>query len=348
MQGSIDTLKLNLQDYQVKKDANILIHPGLIDNATGEQEQKLLYIGDGYKIEGAKAMLNTSAYNLTLTNNGAFLQCSVPKICNGRNDVPVTGEQTKEVLTFLEADLKDKGIHTNLQISKLSRLDVFKQDNFRYTFPDYVPVFSLLNGKRQNRRDYGTTYLYGNTQRELCIYDKGVEQQNSKGHQDITPTNQVRAELRLLFHRPVMKATGMNTATDLIKNYGELTPVYNKEIQKYFSVHLDERDEQRQYYLFTGDVEKEMSYIKQLYGGKFGMKQMKHYISCKALYCISEEISIPLLIDVAVRVSTYDDNAKRVLKARLERYIKELLFTWKALPGQLKQLYDELYLKFAV
>jgi hypothetical protein len=346
MEGSVDTLRLNLQDYQVDSNANIFISPGLIDYATGEQQQTVLFYDGDEPVKGAKAILNTSRYNVTLTNNGAFLQCSVPKIFHGANDRPVTGDQVHQVIDLLQTDLKEKGVHTNLQGAKLSRVDLFKQDTFRYSFLDYVPVFAMLNGKRQQKRDYGTTFLYGNTQRELCVYDKGVERQNSEGNRDVTPTNEVRAELRLLFHRPVMKATGWDTVTDLVKNYGDLTTVFNSEIRKYLNVSIDQAHERHQYYLFSGDIVKEVDFLKQLHGGKLGIKQAKQYIYGKAVYCLSEGVSLPVIIDTVVRCSDYSN--KRVMKSRIEKDVKELLFTWKAIPGQLKQLYDELYLKFAV
>lgn len=346
MESSVDTVRLNLQEINVASDANVLIQPCLLNYATKEQERTVLFYDDHEPVEGAKAILNTSKYNLTLTNKGCFLQCSIPKIAHGRNDLPVNREQVNGVISFLQTDLQDNGISTNLFNAKLSRLDLVKQDHFRYTFPDYVPVFAMLNGKRQQKRDYGTTYLYGNTQRELCLYDKGVEMQNSNGTKDVTPTNQIRAELRLLFHRPLAKATSMDTVTDLVRGYGDLTPVYNSEIKKYFNIRIDTDHDQRQYYLFCGDVEKEVEYLKQLHGGKLGTKQVKQYIYGKAVYCLMEGVDLPVLIDTVVQCSDYSN--KRVLKSRLERDIKELLFTWKALPNQLKQLYDELYLKFAI
>lgn len=346
MNTSVDTVRLNLQDYRVDSNANVLISPGLIDYATGEQEQQVLFWDGDIPVKGQKAILNTSRYNLTLTNNGCFLQCSVPKIAHGRNDLPVDRDQLDGVVSFLQTDLKEHGINTNLFNAKLSRLDLFKQDTFRFSFLDYVPVFAMLNGKRQQRRDYGTTYLYGNTQRELCLYDKGVERAISEGMKDATPTNEVRAELRLLFHRPVEKATGMDTVTDLVTGYGDLTPVYNSELRKYLNVRIDPEHERHQYYLFTGDIAKEVNYLKDLHGGKLGTKQAKAYIYGKALYCLMDQNNLPLIIDTVVRCSDYSN--PRVLKSRLERDVKELLLTWKAIPGQLKELYDELYLRFAV
>ena len=346
MESSVDTVRLNLQGYQVKGDANVLIQPGLIDFATGDQEQDVLFYDGDEPVKGKKAILNTSQYNLTLTNNGCFLQCSLPKLAHGRNDLPVNGDQVNQVVSFLETDLKEHGINTNLFNAKLSRLDIVKQDLFRYTFPDYVPVFFMLRGKRQQRRDYGTTFLYGNTQRELCIYDKGVERQNSEGTKDTTPTNQIRAELRLLFHRPLTKATGMDTVKDLVSGYGDLTGIYNTEIKKYLNVRIDQDHEQHQYYLFSGDIAKEVDYLKQLHGGRLGIKQVKQYIYGKALYCLMDLHNLPVIIDTVVRFSGYSNT--RVMKSRIEKDVKELLLTWKAIPGQLKDLYDELYLRFAI
>jgi hypothetical protein len=346
METSVDTLRLNLQEIRVDNNANVIISPGLIEYATGEQHQEVLFYDGDSPVKGAKAVLNTSRYNVTITNNGTFLQCSVPKIVHGRNDLPVNGDQVREVIDFLQTDLKEQGVHTNLHGAKLSRLDLFKQDTFRYNFLDYVPVFSMLNGKRQQKRDYGTTYLYGNTQRELCVYDKGVEQQNSEGAKEVTHTNQVRAELRLLFHRPVMKATGMDTVTDLVNGYGDLTSVYNSELRKYLNVRIDPYNERHQYYLFSGDIAKEVNYLKDLHGGRLGIKQAKQYIYGKALYCLIDSNNLPVIIDTVVRCSDYSN--PRVMKSRIERDVKELLLTWKSIPGQLKELYDELYLRFAV
>jgi hypothetical protein len=255
--------------------------------------------------------------------------------------------QVKQAVSFLETDLKKNGISTDLYSSTLSRLDVVKQDHFRFLFPEYTPLFSLLNGKRQFKRVHGTTFTYGNKQRELCIYDKGKEVKESEGLRDVTPTNVVRAELRLLFHRPVTRTTGLETTRDLVDHYGDLTGIYNREIQKYLTIPTDQvTGSGTQYVLFPGDPEQEMQYLKDLNGGRFGMKEIQLYMTGKFMLYLANGMTMDEFIYLVLRVSDYRN--KYELRSRLRKYMKRVLLVGNALPNRMKELYDELYLRFAV
>lgn len=347
MNGSVDTVRFQLQDYRIDKNANIVIRPGLINYATGEQKQDVLYRDQDHTIEGADAIRNTGKYNWTLNGKGCFLSCSIPKIHHGVNDKPVDRDQVKSVVSFLQTDLKENGIHTDIETSRLSRVDLVKQDRFRYLFTEYSPVFSMLNGKKQFKRTYGDTITFGNRQRECCIYDKGRQVQEMDGMKDVTPTNQVRAELRLLFHRTVTRTLEMDTTRDLVTNYDQVTDIYNREIRKYLTIPSDQvNGPGSQYVLFPGDPEQEMNYVKELNGGRFGMKEATMYMTGKFMLYLANGMTVDGFIDLVVRVSDYKN--KRELRTRLRRYTKRVLLFGNVLPNRMKELYDEIYLRLAV
>lgn len=343
---SVDTLRLRLIDYNINSDANLTIQPSEINYATGEAQ--INYLDTLKSIEGKKAFLNTNKFNFTLSNKGSFIQFSAPKVFynNGSNELPINANQLKTALIEIQKELKINGINTNIFNSDLSRIDVFKGEKTRYLFTEYAPVFNLLQGKRQNKRDYGTTYLFSNGLRELCFYDKDLQQAIELQKKNITPSTNMRGEVRLLKKQSI-KPTGLITANHLIQNYDAINDIYLKNIKNVFRTFIDKPENVKQLSLeliTQNNIKTELLRLGNLKGG-VGMKAIKDFILMYGFNTLIELTSIDNFINTCIEVTNYEN--PRVLKQRLQFFINQYMFTNKALPSKVKTLYNELYYKFA-
>lgn len=107
-----------------------------------------------------------------------FLQTSLPKIVHGENYQALNNDETVQAIDAIADDLNNRGVGVNLQACKISRIDAFRMASANNPFTSYAPVFRLLSAKRSHTTDYGTTFTWANTQREICVYDKAVEMRN--------------------------------------------------------------------------------------------------------------------------------------------------------------------------
>ena len=116
-------------------------------------------------------------------------------------------------LDYIQKTLTENGIHTNIDGFKVSRMDTAQTSEVKYSFTEYP--FHLLKAKRMVSKNYGTTHLFHNGQREVCFYDK-MEQIKSE-HKIKDPwsyfgiekgKNIMRAELRTLNHDAFIKTYG--------------------------------------------------------------------------------------------------------------------------------------------
>lgn len=73
-------------------------------------------------------------------------------------------------LDYIQKTLIENGIHTNIDDFKVSRMDTAQTSKVKYRFSEYP--FQLLRAKRMVYKNYGTTHLFHNGQREVCFYDK--------------------------------------------------------------------------------------------------------------------------------------------------------------------------------
>jgi hypothetical protein len=224
----------------------------------------------------------------------------------------------------------------------ISRADIFKQERTRFIFTDYSDVFTLLSGKRQNKRDYGTTFLFYNSQRETCFYDKELEMRMRDGARDLFSSHTLRGESRLLTKKAVNRS-GLLTLTDLQTNYDAINDIHVKSMRDVFTV--SDFTSGGELYMTSSDVERELLYYKQLYG-TLGLSQVKRCITLYGLNYILESYSVERFINVALSLS--DNKNKRDLKAKIEKFLREKALGARAFPGRQKQLYDELRQKFAV
>ena len=243
----IDTIKVFTDDFRVRDAANLAIQPAPIDYQSGVQNERRLFRNSaGEWVEGAKAYLNTDSYNLTVkpdnVGNGVklFLQWSLPKAFTGDNFYPLSDDQLGDAKRALEQSLSDKGVMLELDECKVSRVDTFQNVYAAESFADYATLFRLLRAKRQQRRDYGTTFLWANTRREICVYDKVAEIKNRGGSYQAYPENTIRFEYRLKNSQVTEHELGLATLKDL-NNFEGVKAAYRQAMQKnLFSLTVDE------------------------------------------------------------------------------------------------------------
>lgn len=233
----LDTLKVYTDDFTVKDRARVSVQPGLVEYATGEQREVSLFKDEsGRDVYGSKAFINTSQYNLTIQPMGhgveLFLQTSLPKVVKDDNYSPLSDAETKEAVEVIGQDLRSRGVGLNLDNCQLSRVDLFKNIIGDNDFLTYSPLFSLLQSKRQQKRDYGTTFTWQNTQREVCVYDKLVEMKSRGVEVSRYPGNSIRFEYRLKNSRVCGREIGSKTVKDLVNNLDGLSKKYQDAMSK--------------------------------------------------------------------------------------------------------------------
>lgn len=242
----LDTLKVYTPDFEVKDRAQVSVQPGLVEYATGQQREVSLFKDElGRDVYGQKAFVNTERYNLTIQPMGAgvelFLQTSLPKVVHEDNYTPLTNSETGQAINEIASDLKSRGVVVNLDSCGLSRVDLFKNVIGDNDFLSYSPLFELLQSKRQHKRDYGTTFTWSNTQREICVYDKLTEMQSRGVEIAGFTANTLRFEYRLKNSRVCERELGVSTVKNLVKNLDNLPVKYNDALSKsIFSLRVDE------------------------------------------------------------------------------------------------------------
>jgi len=335
----IDSIKLRIQTYGLCPTSDLQLQKAPVDIKTGEAKDILLYNANGLKLEGQKAYKNTDLYNLDLSVNGMFVKFSVPKVVNGNNDIPVDDIMTRKALQTVQEDLQKNDIKIDIDSAKLSRVDLFRQQKTAGNFLDYVPVFQFLRGTRLAKRDYGTSFLFYNSQREICFYDKDQERAIKQGLKHIPTSNNVRAEVRLLSHRPISK-TGLDVVSDIFNNYGRLEVIYQEQMKK--SVFCDFGADSRSV-IVQEDLLSEMKQIKAVCD-KFGIKELKQIMLLYGTSAIMEGMTFESLVNTVLEVS--DHKNKRDLQRQVSKLIQKNTFSFKKSEGDLKKLYEDLYLKF--
>lgn len=233
----LDTLKVHTQYFTVKDRARVSVQPGLVNYENGEQREVSLFKDDlGRDVYGSKVYVNTEIYNLTIQPMGAgvelFLQTSLPKVVKDDNYSPLTNSETVQAIDAIGQDLKSRGVLVNLDACELSRVDLFKNVVGDNDFMSYSPLFALLQSKRQNKRDYGTTFTWSNTQREICVYDKLTEMQSRGVKVSGYPVNTMRFEYRLKNSRVCKRALGFSTVNKLVNNLDDLQKKYKDALSK--------------------------------------------------------------------------------------------------------------------
>jgi len=232
----IDTLQIHPLDFEVTDSNRLTVQPAPYVAGTGEtlREHVLWNSGNG-EIRGEKAYLNTERFQVDVKSKGGetllFVKLSVPKYLNGSNFYSLDRDGLNQVLSKLERELAEFGVRFNVQDSKLSRLDVFKNVQASQPFFSYSPLFQQMKATRQNKRDYGTSFLWYNGQQEFMVYDK-IEEMRAR-HIDVSqyPPNIVRFEHRLLNARKIKNVLQLERVRELAPFYDGLREYFVKALR---------------------------------------------------------------------------------------------------------------------
>ena len=279
----LDTVKLQLKDYEITDFSTLEVQPARYVSGTGEvvSEFPLFKNSSGKVFYGSKAFLNTPKWNLTVkpvnyspSGTACYIHFSVPGIHNGNNFYSVGEQGTEAVINQVEQQLTENGIKTNLQNAQLSRVDTFKNIQADQSFESYSTLFQLLKCNRGIKRDYGTTFLLSNSQQEFTVYDKLVEMQNKGISTADFPENTQRYEHRLLNRNKINSVYGFSAVADIFK--GGYAVIKEKQLESWkkslFSYSVEEVVS-----LGSKQLEQEMALFKSKFGSTWFQWFLKSY-----------------------------------------------------------------------
>lgn len=215
-------------------DSPFTIEPETISAKTGAVIRSTALWNDerGKAMRGVKAHYNGDNFNVTIKPlyKGAraccFVQLSLPKYLTGSNFTPLTFTQSREAVKKLAVGLSNVGINVLLEDADLSRVDLFRNALINEPFCSYISLLSRLNGKRQHKKEFGTTFLWGNAQWSSIIYEKRVEMIHRRCTELPKQKNVIRGECQL--KRRKLNSVGLCKVSDLWKRYADLPAIYAK------------------------------------------------------------------------------------------------------------------------
>lgn len=244
----VDTLHLNPVEWQLAEHFTAGLTLGELDSASGEFSGHYpIYTVGGRTFEGRRALL--SLHSCTLEFNphsdretgtarvSTKITMTVPKVLWGDNFNPADRESLQGALNIVQNDLDVAGFRCDIGASLVKRLDMARTIHNRSKWLTYRPVLEVFSPSRMSGVGFETGKRWGNTRRQICVYDK-VEEAASKVPRKQRPevfarypANSMRAELRLTERESVQAATGMQTANDVLSDFGHVQSVYKREFE---------------------------------------------------------------------------------------------------------------------
>jgi hypothetical protein len=339
----IDTLKIRLSDFAVNSGADLKIQHPTTDFGSGECGAVYpLFSVNGSTVTGSKAFHNAEDFNVTIQNVAkhtpdsveCFVQFSAPKIANGDNFALADAPTTVKACDEIERRLSGIGIKTNVRNAAISRLDAAKNIQCSEPTPSYFPVLGMLQGKRMAKRDYGTTYLWGNKSHEICAYDKVTEMVSRKVSTETIDPHTLRIEWRLLKAAKFQDATSMRTVKDVLGDYGHLEQCYRDAMAKQLfsaSVPAFER-------LRASDIEREL----KLFQERGDACWWRAWVMATALKGVL--VDFDTVVNAAVKVSTNRSQPSRIRRDFQSWKMDAMALIESENPNRqnLSQLYGEL------
>ena len=238
----IDTIWLSTLCYKIlDKHSLDIVPPTIRSSKTLEQKTyEQITSPDGELINFKKAYKNQFLWNLDIEPPYMHLHMSIPKINSatarnprGNNLKPVGMADTIECLELMEKKVREAGVVFSLDDCFVSRLDLFRNIRTDLKFLDYAPLFSVLKGKRAERKEYKNTFYWGNKSNEICIYDKSSEM-IEKGMADKVPSDNIlRCEYRMFNHKKVYTTLNVKKCPvlSLFEKWNELDGIYKNAIK---------------------------------------------------------------------------------------------------------------------
>ena len=290
----LDTLKLMLNDYEITSQSSLKVQPGAYEVGTGEKLEYALFQNSSGVHYGSKAYLNEKNWNLTLKPLpggfracGAFLQFSVPKNHYGNNYYSTGEHGTQAVFEKVERELREHGVLTDLEKAYLSRVDTVKDIEPQEPFENYSGLFRLLNAKRTQKREYGTTFLLSNTQQEFCIYDKLAEMRMRHEETSEFPET-MRFEHRALNKQKVQALYGFSQAQELF--HGGYAVIKEKQRENWLNS-LFSFSVEKVLLLGSKQLEEEMKLFKE----KYSRNWFQNFLRAYGAYHLAEVAGVELV-----------------------------------------------------
>ena len=367
----IDTLKIILADSIISSKNKFIIMPSPVEINTGLLVNDWFLFIDSQRKQyyGSRAYYNDERVQVTILNKYALLaekdkdltldrtendegntkiivQLSLPKFFNGNNFKSTNLYDLKKHLKKIEKYLNTIGIYTNILDANLSRLDTFLNLPTKYSFKSYNQILSNLRLSRLKNFEYaGTTFLYKNTQHQICIYDKIKELENQNINLNIKG-NFVRIENRLLKKKKILDSLGYFKVSDLENRLSEIKENYETTISnKIFSINMDTDNN------LSGIEDKRIltkenleNYLLQLKKNK-GRNYIDSFIKNVGLLYLQNNDKLNNLSDAISDITKDRRNKNRILK-KIDDNLKTSKLFEQSNNLTNKDLYDELRATF--
>lgn len=201
----LDTIRLTTNNYSVKEVHNLTSKISINEN-TGE-----LHTSYFHNDKANHIFIDVDKNHSDLL----ILQCSMPKVILGNNYQEINPDihSLDDFYQKLTQHLEGLGISTDIEFSKLSRVDFSRVIHTNEPVETYISILSestftipYLKHKRTDYSEHKTqtiTYDNPSRNRQFQIYDKNSEVINTYDVEDIytlppdfTDTNRLRLELR--------------------------------------------------------------------------------------------------------------------------------------------------------
>lgn len=263
----MDTLHLTVEEAELEDHFSMDVTPATFNSATGEPNGDFpLYQVDGKQFSGREAFANFDNFSLQFfpyvhkptgkPSVSKRILMTVPKVVGVDNYYPATGEQLKQAVALVEAQLKEYGFQFDINKALIRRFDCARTFVAANTFGTYLPVLSVLKPTGMETTLYDTSLLWKNSQWELNIYHKtaemaerqrsrskkaktqGGEGQGGEAQGAVTKSeeakaeNAIRVELRWIETKSFKSATKMTTVADVLSDFGHVQNAYRKQLEK--------------------------------------------------------------------------------------------------------------------
>jgi len=322
----IDTLKIRLNDYEISKKHRFVFQPGSFDCDGNIYNENVVANICGDDIIANRGYLNNKKFNMTIypptksnpLGSNIFLQMSLPKYHNENDNLSsLNYDETVSLFKNLEKELYSNGIKTNIYNSTLSRIDTFKNLYPDKDFCYYADLFSFLKLSRKKMRDYGTTFLFSNSDSEVCIYDKKVELLNKYGSDYINciPSGNasiIRFENRLLKKRKINNELGFSDLKVLLTTdgYDNLKDnYYNTMKGQVFKINDIPACE----YITRDKILNDLMVLKSIGGRNY----FANYLRNKGYENLQEHTHLKILIDVVKKIEIESGSSKSKINQRI-------------------------------
>ena len=229
--SGIDKIQATSKGFQVNDITHFGIVPNYKKQGERDSEQMFLFTCAGQQIYGARAFHNAPKEMGNLSISIDFRGCEIiynpSKLLGKYSGELATPEEVHQTAGVIEKYLSEIGLSTNLSSYKLTRVDIAKDRLMDDKVFTYHQALNILEGKRMKEQvQYPDGMRLGNSSRQDCFYDKGLEIKPEDGS-----TNLMRGEFRLLKADPVQKVLN-------ISHLSQLKDISAKDLSAIHSNHI--------------------------------------------------------------------------------------------------------------